>query len=320
MQSIKELNSKLITIYIFQYSLFIPLMTVIPATYIVLVTSLVIIFCLVFLNKKNKIHYFPIVFSLLLLLVEVIKVLLGSNSSLLLYGTIIPIPSILIFLYEINEREIIEFGFKISIINFFLIFLVPFTSGYEYMRFGYGILLTCIFMFTYLLNYREKLFVLHRIITYIILCISVLEMFVYGARGCMFAFLLYLALYSFVYSKGHIIRNLMIILSASCIYINLVGILDFFEKITMNLGLKSYAITKYKMQLMDGFAVASSHRDKLYIESFEKIKLHPITGNVINLNNSEDNIYVFANVAGFRNCFFGNPYLGLAINYFVPYG
>ena len=156
------------------------------------------------------------------------------------------------------------------------------------MRFGYGmvpIVMGAYIDFVYkrscdsAINNSKTM-----IINILIMILGFLSIFIYGARGCILVLMIFVALDRLLINKKNIIKNVVYILVAVVVYLNLFPILNFFEKISKKIGIYSYSITKFKMQLVGGFDYASSGRDRIYQDSLEKIKTSPLTGNTISID------------------------------------
>lgn len=276
-------NGKCVALFLFQYSLMIPLMSFVSSSIIIAITTICIVLFMIYSNIDKGIITKVVFFMFMVFLFFIIKAVLDPKAALSLvehfFGFILP-PGV-VMLYNFNRDSFLGTCEKLSIINFFVLFLNPFMPNYNYMRFGYGMVLTVIFVIISIRNGTSKRSMIFK---YLMLIISLLELFIYGARGCMISVGLFYILYRFLVYKDRVCENILIACLVSFLYSKLISIIDIAYAISLRVGIASYAIAKYKMQLRSGWKVASSTRDILYQDSLKLIKAHPYIGNPMELS------------------------------------
>lgn len=289
---IQRINSRILAMYLFQYSLLIPFMSFINGTILVAAFSFVLIVVEIIINRKVIINKINLLLYLLLLLFLIFKTFYdGSELLVIEYFIMISIASLLVISFPFDGNAFLDFGYRLALLNFFLLSWNPFFGKYEYMRFGYGMVLTVIFLFiklVYLKGFENAIF---RILAIVVLSISFLEIVLYGARGSIIVVILYLLLDFIFIHKEKIFRNITILCVGSLIYYNLVKILGLLQMLANRLGIYSYSLMKFQKQIEEGMTAASSGRSELYAEALQKIKLHPLIGNPIKISD-EDGLYV----------------------------
>lgn len=285
-------NAKLYALFLFQYALTIPLMSYISSSIIIAAISLFLVFLIFVTNKGVQINIKVFLFILIMASVLLIKTLISNGSfALIINYAIYAVVPMLMMLFPFDTKTFFAYGYKLAVLNFFINVLNPFMPKYNYMRFGYGMLLTFIFLYIEIRYHNCECVKWRKMLSILLLVLSSIEIFVYGARGAFFSLVLFLALDIFIVNGKRLFTNICFILVAVVAYFNIVPILDLLYEISLKIGIGSYAIAKYRMQLSDGWAVASSGRNKLYSTAIEKIKEHPFVGNPID-ESLEDGEYV----------------------------
>lgn len=274
--------------FLFQYSLLIPLMGVVNSTLLISALGIILVCLILIKNNIRNINARPLVFvGIVITWLLINTIFTNGNLQGVIYFIVIVLPVMIMFFFRFDYNEFLRVGGNLAILNFLLIFWNPFTSYYSYMRFGYGMLVVVIFAYIKLL-YSKKLLntkksrVWAKPFLGLIFVIGIIEIIIYGARGAIFALILFIALDRFLIHKKNIIKNAVLIVTIGLCYLKLVPILTLFENIAKKIGIYSYSITKIKMQLELGIVQASSGRNEIYLDSFEKIKQHPVMGNGIN--------------------------------------
>ena len=295
-QSKEQVNSIIISLFIYQYSLTIPLMSRISPTIVIGISSSILICCLLFYNKRASVNTLVIYFLLLIAGLFALKTIvdLMASPDLLIHFAFFVIPSSIMMMFRYDSEKLLETCYKLAIINFVVLFSNPFLSSYRYMRFGYGMILTPVFILQYIPRLTGK----KKIVSLAVMFISFAEVFLYGSRGCLIVFVLFFGLYSILIQRERIIRNISLIIAATALFLNIEKLIDLAYRISLLIGLGSYSIAKYRMQLANGWAYASSGRDRIYQDSIEKIRQHPIIGNVIETIGEDDYVHnLFLQVA-----------------------
>lgn len=283
-------NAELIALFFMQYSFLIPIMCFISSTLVVGVFSGIALIILLFSNQLGFLNWKLVGFYFAFIMLFVFKVVLRqADISTIGYIVLFTFPVISMFLFPFDYSVCIRSLITISRLSFFAIVWIPFFTDFNYMRFGYGMLPILIMMYVDLVYKRNKEKNNKdrgRLIDIGIFGIGFLEMLLYGARGCLVALIIFIGLDRLLINKKHIIRNLILILLTLIIVINIVPILDAAERLSERIGIYSYSITKFKMQLEGGFEYAASGRVPLYEQALEKIRMNPIFGGYIEMSES----------------------------------
>jgi O-Antigen ligase. len=199
--------------------------------------------------------------------------------------------------------------YKISLLSFLLVFWYPFIGEQSYMRFGYAVLPNVLFILCELLYNKKKR--LGIIIAGAICFALLVEMFVFGARGSFFSLLLFLAIEELLINRENLKRKLAIFLGVLLAVFNIGPIIDFIYNTLLKLGIRSYALIKYRMQLNRGIEIASSGRVNLYDTAIEQLKQSPIFGLPILLSNEDGSMVYVHNL--FLQTWMDLGIVGLAI-------
>ena len=288
---LEKVNGRLVAIFLFQYSLIIPLTTYFSPSLMVASIGLLLLCIIFFLNHNNKFDTSILLFLLFISSVVGLKAFLSSDDYSLLFNFItIILPVLFLFLYRFDSVAFLETGYILALINFIINSHVPFTSNFNYMRFGYGMLLTPIFIYIRIRYYTKHKKFLIQFSNLLILLLSSIGILIFGARGAFFALLLFIFFDNFIINKKYILRNVFVLVICLVLYFLLPLVVDLIESILIKLDISSYAINKYKLQLSEGFAIASSGRSLLYQESIAMIRESSIFGNPIVIG--EDDVYV----------------------------
>ena len=286
-KSIEEKNSIIAALFIFQYSLLIPLMSYINPVLLVGVTGIALLGLSVINNRKVLVNSKTLIIYIFIILALVLKLILDdSKPNVLMYFLLIALPVLPIFSCYFNRAYFLKVCHNLAILNFFMLFWIPFWGQYEYMRFGYGLLLTPVFLFSDFLYNKDRK-ILERIFLGVILGLSLFEVLVWGARGCIVTFILFFILDTFIIHRQNVIRNTVIAGTALLLVLNLSRFLDLLQWIAGKFGLYSYALRKYQLALKVGLSSTSAGRDGLYREAIREIKLHPLIGNPMSIADSD---------------------------------
>lgn len=285
-RSCKEFNGRICALFLMQYTILIPLMGYISPMVLVSAFGILLILSL-FVKNGLVIDTSILLFYFAFMLFFLIKIAISESSfSVILRLIVYTAPSALIMVYGFDYKEFIHFCTKLSRLSFLLIFWSPFTSSYAYMRFGYGMVPVVIFCYLDLMYYRPQKGRWSRLADIAIVVIGTTEILIYGARGAFFTTVLFFCLERFVVNKLFTTGNVALTIGAVALYFEIVPLLELLERLSIQIGIYSYSIAKFRMQIQRGIIAASSGRDKLYAQAFEKMRKHPFIGNEIMLDES----------------------------------
>ncbi|MDR6878341.1 hypothetical protein J2X61_000082 [Bacillus sp. 3255] len=299
-KKIIDINSMLCILYFFQFGLLLPLSKFVGLQSIILIFTVLIIIVLVKNNWGEKINLSMFFLIIIPILIIGIKYFLYPNNNenaiqILMYFVTIGISGIVIGSYPISLEKFLDFGYKIGVLNFFLLFLDPFFGFYEinYMRFGYALLPSVLFIFVKV--YKNKR-MRGKILPLIFFLISLFEIFLFGARGCFIATMFFVAIYLMIVDKKHYLLKGLLISLGFVMWIYLYQVLIFIANLISSLGFSSYSISKYIRAFEEGIAGTSSGRAELYALAIENIKESPLIGNQFTSSNSESSFEYYHNI------------------------
>ena len=278
-------NGVVASLFLFQYALLIPAMQIVSSSMLVGASGIILLATIFYINRRVIINIRITLVITLISVLMLIKIAYDqSDPKVLINFLMISVPPAIVFSYQFDPDTFIEWGEKLSVINFLLLFLTPFFGRrIAYMRFGYGMLLTVIFMYIRLFSLKEKgdetvKRGIKNIFLMIIFVISLIETIIYGSRGALIVVLTYIALDRLFIHGTNIAKNLTLIVVGFVALINLEGILNILISLASRLGVRSYALNKYQYQLVYGLEEASSGRSRIYGSALETIKEYPLFG------------------------------------------
>lgn len=278
-------NGIVASLFVFQYSLLIPLMRYMSISLLVGVSGLLLLAATFFINRRVVVNLrIALVIAVISVLMLIKIVYDQSDPKVLLNFLMISVPPAIIFSYRFSPESFMEWSNKLSVLNFFILFLTPFIGRrVAYMRFGYGMLLTVIFAYMSLFSSKNELNgVVNRgakkTFMLIILIISLIETIIYGSRGALIVILAFIAIDRLFIHGRNVAKNLAFIVAGVIALINLESILSRMIWLANKMGVNSYALKKYQYQLIYGVEEASSGRIRIYTASLETIKQYPLFG------------------------------------------
>lgn len=274
--NVTKSNTMLVLLYFFQYGLLIPITVVLKGQYPIAIFT-ILLFCYALLNNRLIISSYSALAFILPLSVLLLKLPFeyyvpetNVAMELIISFFAIGMSGILIGSLRFSQEHFLSYGYKLGLLNFFLLAPIPFTSFYleeiNYMRFGYAMLPSVIFSFLFLFRDNNKKW------TFIIFCLSFGELLLFGARGAMLTFMLFALIYLFFISDITKKIKLYISFFLFFILISLKFLLEYLIESLDNFGLYSYALTKY-LNVFNGDSIAStsSGRDDIYGLAFRRI-------------------------------------------------
>lgn len=282
---------------------------------IAFLTLLLLLIGLVSRSLHFRTNLFILVFvPLILLLVKIPFEYPVSNSSgeiainsLFAFITI-GLSGILLGTIKIDADKFIRYGYIWSWIVFFLIGAVPFTSmftsregGIDYMRFGYAMLPVSMFSFV-ILNTSTK-----KIVPFTLLVLSFTEMMIFGARGALLSFFIYVFISFFAITKEKKGLKVSLIAISGLLIALLPYIILGIESILKKHHIFSYALVKYSRIFETGFESSMSGRDILYKSAINRIIESPIFGSPLN------SVFV-----DFGRGYYHNFMLEIAVGFGIP--
>lgn len=284
----EEKNGIIAALFLFQYSLLIPLMKFIKPSLLIAVSGIILLSATLIVNKRFAVNLRSMTVVALLLVIMLLKTVIDeSEIGVVVNFLVISIPPLIVFSYQFDRDSFMRTSYRLSFVNFILLFLLPFIGkSVSYMRFGYGMVLTV--MFSYLAVFRASFIqraghivknpVTGRIINIIVLVVSALETIVYGSRGVFVVMIAFIAIDVLLIYRNHKLRNFFLIAAAFAAIVNIEQVLDLLIDLAGRFGVRSYALRKYQYQLTVGLEEASSGRNRLYQNAFNTIVKHPILG------------------------------------------
>ena len=282
----RNINSILMSVFMFQYGLFIPFSLVFGGQYMTVFFTFIFVFYAVIYHQIR----FNISILLLILIptftlflkfpfeynVLEIDVLLEMLVSFLTIG----LSGILLGTLRIDFRVFAKYCYIVAWLNFCLIFYVPFTQIYgdsiNYMRLGYALTpIVLVSLYSFLDGGGIRALILFSL--------SFLELILFGARGSLLTVILFSVLYFFFVSHASRFNKVIFILFSSVFFfvfsVLLSDVVDFYYL----LDIDSYLVNKL-LYLFDGKTIAesSSGRDEIWAAAMDRIFENPLFGSPIN--------------------------------------
>lgn len=273
----KTFNSLLISVFYFQYGLFLPFSFFANSQFLVVIcTSLIILYGLLFHQFifYQRIIYLILLPPIFLLLkwpfeynIPEVDILLEFFVSFLTMG----LSGILIGTMQFSLLQLKRSLYFIAWFNFLLIFYIPFTNLYgeiiNYMRFGYAMLPSVLVAFFFLIGNFQS-----RKLPFLLFFLSFLELTIYGSRGALLVVLLFCFFTFFIISKNtFLFKSLILIILLVLLLLSWFFLQDIVGAY-LNTGLDSYSINKF-LYLFEGksFAESSSGRDLIWEMAIDRI-------------------------------------------------
>ena len=319
-----EIISIIAALFIFQYSLLIPVMHYVRASLLVGASGIVLVIAMIIVNNRLTIDQPSLIVLIALTALMTLKMFIdGTDAKILINFLMIAIPPIVVFSYRFDMGTFLRWGYRLSIANFVVLCWTPFFGPeVSYMRFGYGMLLTVIFMYLGLVYFPKKnpeedlekaenitvskyiktkkhvkkskaarkrtATIVFRVV---LLALSGVETLIYGSRGAMFVILAFVALDRLLINKGKFLSNAALLIAGFVAIFNLDKILQLFIDLGKRLNANTYSLRKYQYQLKYGLEEASSGRTHLYSAALKTIGQNPLLGAKMIIYDS-DTLYV----------------------------
>ena len=284
-------------LFIMQYTLLLPFTKVLSATYLTAGTGILILILFIVLNGKIRLNVRFVLALAAVISAIFMKVLLfpESDKSIFIVFAYTAFPAAFAAAYEYDAKLVLNNLYKISLFSFILIFWYPFVGDWGYMRFGYAVLPSVMFILCELL-YNPKKPLLEKIVAWSLCIILFAEMLILGARGCFLCLIIFFAIEELLINRENLKRKAALFFAAFFAYINIGPLFDIIYSFLGSLGISSYALIKYRWMLTRGFDAASSGRDILYEMALEQLKKSPILGVPLALSDEEGNIFYVHNL------------------------
>lgn len=273
-------NAYIMALFIFQFGYMQIAASMLGGQWIVSVSTLLLIGFACYVNKLkfNKISMLLVGLLLLVFLLSALFVPDGLDAALFVECIAKSCSAIIIAGVPTHGRYMYDAFKKVSVINFVSIALFPFVSFYSsmnYMRFGYAMVPSALIFLVAAVKEEKKF-------GWIILFVfSMSSVAIYGNRGATLVLGVFLALVFFSSRRiNTTVRFLVVALVVACVGLVLytdilIRLIDF---LYYNIGLQTYSLAKFRMQIELGLAVASSGRDLIYESILAHISQNPLFG------------------------------------------
>ena len=300
-KTIEEKNGVIAAIFLFQYSLLIPLMRYIRPSILVAASGLLLMLCSFVINRRLIIRKrVTLVVALIAAAIAIKSVIDGSEIQVAINFLMIAVPPSIVFSYSFESSSFLRSCQKLSIINFLLLnLLLLIWKKIPYMRYGYGMVLTVLFSYIALFRkddaqrtasaFRSKR--LSKLLSILVFIASLLEAIIYGSRGVILVIIVFVAIDVLLIYKKNRIRNYFLVGLGFAAFFNLENILELLIQLAGAFGIRSYALRKFQYQLTVGIEEASSGRNHLYEKAIESIKENPLFGSKM-ITYSDGTLYV----------------------------
>lgn len=308
-----EKNSLFVALYLFQFSFLTALEPLVPVSVSSIIFSVVLLF-LYFMKSRESVFRIPVnvlLFSLCVVILILVKGIRFPKYSDETFRTLYHFLTIGILSLYFSSRRIdcavfLERCKSLSVITFFMLVFIP-VIGLDkfggYMRFGYALLPLANIFFYFLSETKEKS------LPYLILYILTLfEMTVFGARGSLFAHLLFIVCVLFFLdgSRKKFLMKVTFIVAGFFIFFNLENILLHIKVLFNDAGYRVYAIDKYLAYLQRGFEYSSSGRDVLWNIGIDNIQKYPLFGGPVGV------------IPGMEDTYYHNFFIQLGAEFGIP--
>ena len=288
MLDLKNLNSLLVIIYLFQYGLLVPLSIFVNGDLVLGISTLLLLSCAISTNDTIKINIWPLyVFPLLFLIFKrpFEFELLNSDISLNYILSFLTIGFSGIFLGSLSFslEKFFLYGYRVSILNLLLLGIIAFSPFYgeniNYMKLGYGLLPSALFLFISI--FRSFKFSLLNLCLFLLNSILIL---VFGSRGALLSLLFFIFIYIIIGIKSKKLKYALFFSFGLLgfffvpIITSIAQVLDFYE-------FSTYSLEKFLKLYFDEsttLASSSSGRDDIYAMGLKRIFENPILGSPFN--------------------------------------
>lgn len=283
-------NSLLLVLFIFSNVITLPVVRISNSTIFFWLFFVSIVVYSLYINK-SKFNFKFIIIFLISTIIFLINALLVPFTNKVLNDYYMffryAILGLYFSMFIIDYKSLIKYWYKASIIGFFIlnIYIDFYRSTNGYMDFGVNMTYCFIGFITYLYSdlYKYKF---QKMVTLLLTIFSFIQILTDGNRSSLIICVLILLFYEInKLKKTNILRNLTRLMLGVNILLyvtlNIKDILISLNKYMNNIGVYSYAITRYINMINDGFssiASESAGRDiitKQAIDIIEKANLMP---------------------------------------------
>lgn len=281
------LNGKILSLFLFQYTISILAFNYINKAVVIGTFSLILLTVLMISNHFRGLNAKVIFTFIVLFVILSLKLFQGTSIQFIFDLLVFAGTPAIAFSFRFNYREFLLFSLRLSMINFIFVIPYPIFFRYNYMRLGYALLPSAVFLTIKIGSFwKNEVFKLwwerNRLLDVVVLIICLFMMIFMGNRGALFAYVLFLVVYLFVFNRTHIVRNIALIIGAAVIYVNGVPILNFMYRLSNKYGLFGRNIKQFIVQLEEGFSAASAGRNRIYEQAYNNFLAHPVLGGTIN--------------------------------------
>jgi len=279
-----KVNGNIMALYVFQFSLLQPVASLVNSQLPVAIFTLVLILIML-LNNNYKIKKYVVYSFVLFTIYFLLNALIFEQSLPIVLSTYFDFAlksfsAIIIGSLTIKSDDIFDIFLKVAVLNFTLIALFPFVKfldSMNYMRFGYAMIPSALMFWMEGARKRG----IAQLSWIGLAIISSFLTVIYGSRGSVVVFLLFILLLFLFNKKLTIGKRLTVVLfSCGIMYMAfqnnlLIKLANF---VNYNLGINSYALEKFQMMLNTGLLESSSGRDMIYSSIWAYFRLNPLTG------------------------------------------
>lgn len=287
-QRIIKINSLIVVLYLFQYGLLAPFSILFNNQIALLLSTIILVTIALLLNRSLNVKVLPLyvipIFVLLIKRPFEFKIV-GFDISLdyIISFLTIGVSAIYLGSLSFSLNKFVHYGVLVAIFNLISLGLIPFTQYYgetiNYMKFGYGILPTVLFLAIYVLRSNQT-----KPLHIFFLIVSILLMIIFGARGATLAFIFFLTFYIYL---GPVLKKIKLqftffIVSLLVVFIPL---LDRLIEFLNYYDFSTYSIEKISKLFLDDattLSSSSSGRDIIYTSAFNRIYDNPFFGSPLN--------------------------------------
>ncbi len=283
-----KINSLIIVLYLFQYGLLAPFSILFNNQVAILASTIILVTWAVLLNKSLNVKVWALyIIPLFILIIKrpfEFKVV-GADISwdYIISFLTMGVSAIYLGSLRFSLNKFIYYGVLVSMINLISLGFIPFTQYFgetiNYMKFGYGILPTVLFLTIYVLRSIQI-----KLLSIILLLASVLMMIIFGARGATVAFIFFVIFYIYLGGVPNKVK-LFFTIFIGLFLLFFMPLLDRLMELVDYYEFSTYSIEKIFKLFLDDYTTlssSSSGRDMIYTTAFNRIFENPFFGSPFN--------------------------------------
>lgn len=259
-------NAYIGALFIFQFGYMQILARLLGGQWVISISTIILIGFGCYINKLHisKVSLIMLSIVVCVLLCSAMCVPDGMNASQIVEIIAKACSAILIAGWITNGEYIYEAFKKVAVINFFSICLYPLIPSFfsmNYMRFGYAMVPSAL-MFVVATVLEKK-----KMLWCVLAAVAIFSVVIYGNRGATLVLGVFLLLCLYFSKRIRVTVKVIATLSIVLIVVVILNtniILNIIDFLYEDLGIQTYSLLKFRVQIEYGLAVASSGRNLIY--------------------------------------------------------